>query len=150
MMKDNSVDILNSLVMLNNDRIAGYKVAIGETNDEDLKHQIYQFIETSKACKSELSAEIEKLGGKPEDMIRVDGKIFRAWMDFKRLLLRKDRRALLGSCEFSEHIALNFYEKVLTSKELASTFIPMIKSQFQHIKIQRERIFELRIPLLAG
>lgn len=149
MIMDKSIDILNSLIMLNNDRIAGYKVAIGETTDEDLRHQIKQFIETSKEWKSELSAEVEKLGGKPEDMTRVNGKIFRAWMDFKSLVLRKDRRALLGSCNYVENVALNFYEKVLASKDLASSFIPMIKSQLQHITAQRDSISEMRIPFLA-
>ena len=149
MMKDKSIDILNSLLMLHNDRIAGYKVAMGETKDEDLKHHFNQLIESSKAYKLELSAEIEKLGGKPEDMMRVNGKIFRAWMDFKSLVLRKDRRALLGSCEYAEYVALNFYGKVLTSNELDSTFIPMVKSQLRLIRMQRESILEMRIPLLA-
>ena len=149
MMQHKSVDILNALIMLNNDRIAGYKVAIGETKDEDLKDQISQFIKASTECKSELSAEVEKLGGRPEDMTRVNGRIFRAWMDFKSLVLRKDRRALLGSCEYAEYVALNFYEKVLTSNELDSTYIPMVKSQLGLIQMQRESILEMRIPLLA-
>ena len=150
MIQDKTVDILNSLIMLNNDRIAGYKVAIRETKDEDLKHHIIQFIETSKECKSELSAEVEKLGGKPEDMTRVNGKIFRAWMDFKSLVLNKDRRALLGSCDYVEYVALNFYEKVLASKDLASSFIPMIKAQLQHIKMQRDSILEMRMPFMTA
>jgi len=150
MMQDKTVDILNSLIMLNNDRIAGYKVAFSETKDEDLKDQINQFIETSKECKSELSAEVEKLGGRPEDMIRVNGKIFRAWMDFKNLMLRKDRRAVLGSCDYAEYVALNFYEKVLGNKDLASTFIPMIKMQLQLIKMERDRVLEMRIPLMTA
>lgn len=150
MMMDKSVDILNSLIMVNNDRIAGYKVAICEAKDEDLKYHIMQFIETSKECKSELSAEVEKLGGRPEDMIRVNGKIFRAWMDFKIFVLNKNRRALLSSCDYGEFVALNFYEKVLASKDLDSSFIPMIKSQLQHIKIQRDSILEIRMPLMTA
>jgi uncharacterized protein (TIGR02284 family) len=150
MIKDKSVDVLNSLIMLNNDRIAGYKVAINETKDEDLKCLINQSIQTSRDCKSELTAEVERLGGQPDDMTRVNGKIFRSWMDFKTLVLRKDRRALLGSCEYGEYVALNSYEKALLNENLDATFIPMVAAQHRHLKMDHEKIVEMRAPLMTA
>jgi hypothetical protein len=54
--------LLNSLIIINNDRIAGYETAMEETEDADLKVQFAQCIQTSEACKTELVVEVHKLG----------------------------------------------------------------------------------------
>lgn len=150
MIKDKSIDALNSLILLHNDRIAGYKVALKEANYEDLKYLISQSLETSKEFKSELMAEIEKLGGEADDITRLNGKIFRAWMDFKSMVLRKDRRAILGSCEYSEHVAIHTYKNILENMNLSSTLIPLVTAQHHHIQSERDRIAELRAPLMTA
>jgi hypothetical protein len=61
-----------SLIIINNDRIAGYETAIEETEDADLKARFSQYIQTSQACKSELVNEVNKIGGKPDEGTRLD------------------------------------------------------------------------------
>jgi len=150
MIKDKSTDVLNFLILLHNDRIAGYKVAFKETNYEDLKFFLSQSIQTSKEFKSELMAEIEKLGEQPDDITRLNGKIFRAWMDFKSMVLRKDRRAFLGSCEYSEYVALHAYKNVLGNDNLDSTLTPLLTAQYHFIQSEREKIVELRSSLMIA
>ncbi len=55
-------EILNDLVKVNNDRIAGYRNAIDETKelDIDLKAMFEEMIRQSNEYKDELSREIEK------------------------------------------------------------------------------------------
>ncbi len=97
MEKDKSIDVLNSLITINNDRIQGYETAIDETDEQELKTSFANFLETSRKCKEELLIEVTKLGGTPDDGTRIDGKIYRAWMDFKALITGKDRKAILQS-----------------------------------------------------
>lgn len=70
-----SAEVLNSLITIHNDRIKGYETALDETKDADLKSLFSEFIQTSRSAKKELDVEVIKLGEKPEDGTRLDGKI---------------------------------------------------------------------------
>ena len=82
MKNEKTVDVLNKLVEINNDRIEGYDTALKETDETDLQSIFRQFIETSRRCKQELTAEITKLGGKPEEGTKTSGKFFRNMKNF--------------------------------------------------------------------
>lgn len=142
--KNKAVDVLNSLIIINNDRIAGYETAINETKDEDLKSLFSQNIQTSLSCKSELLAEVNKLGGKPDEGTRADGKIYRAWMDFKSMVTGKDRNAILSSCEKGEDVAVNTYEKALKDDDLPSTLTSLVMAQYNKIKMNHDKVRNLR------
>ncbi|MEP6647190.1 MAG: PA2169 family four-helix-bundle protein, partial [Saprospiraceae bacterium] len=127
MENDKTINVLNPLIVINNDRIQGYETAIAETEDQDLKSAFAKFIQTSRHCRDELVDAVTKLGGKPKEGTREDGKIYRAWMDFKSLLTGKDRKTILNSCEYGEDVALNSYEKAMKDPDL-STLQKMIVS----------------------
>jgi uncharacterized protein (TIGR02284 family) len=135
-----SAEVLNNLIIINNDRIKGYETAIEETNDEDLKRLFAEFIQNSKAAKRELEGEVIKLGEKPEDGTRTDGKIYRAWMDFKAMVTGKDRKAILSSCEYGEDVALNSYERALKEEHLSASYKPLIISQQAMIQADHDRV----------
>jgi len=144
MNNDNAVDVLNSLIVINNDRIAGYETAIEETEDADLKSRFSQYIQTSQACKSELVAEVSKIGGDPDEGTRLDGKIYRSWMDFKSMVTGNDRKAILSSCEKGEDVALNTYQKALKDKDLPSTLNALVTNQYNKIKMNHNEVRDLR------
>jgi len=62
-----SAEVLNSLLTINNDRIQGYKTAIDETTDADLKSLFSQFIQTSQSAKKELEAALRSKPAKDEE-----------------------------------------------------------------------------------
>uniref|UniRef100_UPI0025C47882 YtxH domain-containing protein n=1 Tax=Marinilabilia sp. TaxID=2021252 RepID=UPI0025C47882 len=51
---EKAIEVLNSLITINNDRIEGYETASNETEEPDLKNLFAQFISTSQKCKKEL------------------------------------------------------------------------------------------------
>ena len=83
MEKEKTIEVLNTLITINNDRIEGYETAAKETEEQELKTLFAQFIATSHKCKQELVTEVTKLGGKPEEGTMTSGKFFRVWMDVK-------------------------------------------------------------------
>src|SRR5512140_3160206 len=95
---DKTIDVLNKLVEINNDRIEGYDTASNNTEDQELKTMFANFARTSLTCKNDLVAEIHRLGGKPTEGTRVSGKFYRAWMDIKTALTGHDRKAILNLC----------------------------------------------------
>lgn len=144
MKNDKSVSVLNSLITINNDRIAGYETAIEEVKDTDLKSLFGQFVQDSRTFKSELIGEVDSLGGKPDEGTRTDGKIYRAWMDFKAMLTGKDRKAVLSSCEYGEDVAVNAYEKALQNKDLDTTQTSLLTSQYNKLKADHNKVRNLR------
>src|SRR5436190_11797723 len=109
MEKEKSIDVLNTLLEINNDRVEGYETALKETEEQDLKTMFTEFIRKSERCRNELTREIFMLGGKPVEGTKTSGKFFRVWMDMKAALTGKDRKAILSSCEFGEDAAVETY-----------------------------------------
>jgi uncharacterized protein (TIGR02284 family) len=149
MTKEQSIEVLNSLVIINNDRIEGYELASKETEEADLKTLFAQFLSTSQQCRQELSKEVNLLGGKTAEGTLISGKFFRVWMDVKAALTGKDRKAILNSCEFGEDAAQDVYEKALKneSEHLSAEHRNMIiaqksllKADHDHVKSLRERL----------
>jgi len=139
-----SAEVLTSLLTINNDRIKGYETALDETKDADLKSLFTQFIQTSQTAKKELETELVKLGEDPDDGTRLDGKIYRAWMDLKSAVTGNDRTAILSSCEYGEDVALNSYKDALEQEHLDGMYRPMIESQKTMIKMEHDRVKSLR------
>lgn len=137
-MMDNekTVDVLNTLIQINNDRIEGYDTAFKETEEKDLKAYFSQFMLTSQKCKQELVDEVTRLGGEPTESTRVSGKFFRVWMDVKAAITGKDRKAILGSCEYGENVADETYQHALLDElaYLKSEQQTMINAQHSLLK----------------
>jgi len=142
---EKSVEVLNSLIEINNDRIEGYETASKETDEADLETMFSQFAKTSQKCKQDLLNEVQKLGGKPEEGTRTTGKFFRAWMDVKAALTGKNRKLILDSCEYGEDKAVDTYKKALEDAEdLTSEQQNLINAQCTLIKADHDKVKSMR------
>jgi uncharacterized protein (TIGR02284 family) len=141
-----TIDALNELIEINNDRVEGYDTASKETKSDELKNLFAQWSRTSQDNLSELRAEVSRLGGKPEEGTRVTGKFFRAWMDVKAALTGDDRGAILSSCEFGEDQALEAYEHVFENHTdvLTNEQLDMIRKQQTALRADHDRVRSLR------
>jgi uncharacterized protein (TIGR02284 family) len=148
MNQENSIDALNTLIQINNDRIEGYKTAAEETEESDLKTLFAQFSQTSQSCNAALISEVRKLGGTPIKGTKTTGKIYRVWMDFKALLTGKSRTSVLNSCEYGEQVALDTYRDVLIkySEDLSAEHQALLNGQsalIQDDHAQVRRLLEM-------
>jgi uncharacterized protein (TIGR02284 family) len=139
-----TVSLLNDLVVINNDRIEGYKKAAEETDDIDLKALFNGMAAESRQFKAELSAEIVRLGGTVDEGTKTSGKIYRAWMDIKAALTGKDRKAIISSCEFGEDAALEEYKDVLNSDDLSPECRVIVNKQRDRIQKSHDQIKLMR------
>jgi uncharacterized protein (TIGR02284 family) len=144
---DNTVEVLNDLIEINNDRIAGYTRAIreSENDDMDLKAIFNRMIDESRQYIAELTQEVVKLGGEPDTGTTASGKIYRAWMDVKATFTGNDRKAILASCEFGEDAAQKAYDAALTSDEALSPEVrQLIANQKSSLKTSHDVIKKYR------
>ena len=147
-----TVDVLNTLIEINNDRMEGYETASKETEEHDLKNLFSRLIKTSSECKEELIEEVERLGGTPIEGTRITGKFFRTWMDVKAALTGKDRKAILNSCEYGEDVAVDTYDKALKNdyEHLGVEQRAMIEEQRELILADRDQIKEMMDQLVEN
>lgn len=141
------VEVLNSLVQINNDRIEGYTHATEGTQDADLKALFNSMKSKSQHLKTSLINEIRKCGGEPTESTTTLGKAFRVWMDFKATITGKDRKAILDSCEFGEEAAQDTYADAVKNTEHLPTYVvemitdqkKQLREELNHVKFLRER-----------
>ena len=145
-----SVSTLNELVLINNDRVAGYEKALEEINAKDatatgnLVSLFNNYLSDSKRFSNELAAQVQAEGGEVETGTMVSGKLFRAWMDVKALFTGKDTHAILASCETGEDAAQRAYQSALGEEELSSTAREIILRQQADLKRAHDQIKLLR------
>jgi uncharacterized protein (TIGR02284 family) len=150
MQNEASIKMLNTLIVINNDRIQGYETASNETEDHDLKMLFGQLSQTSEQCKRELVTEVRTLGGTPSEGTNTTGKLYRAWMDLKSVLTGKDRKAILNSCEYGEEVAIDTYATTLSdddAKALNASQKTMITAQHGMIKSDYEKIKHMGLAI---
>ncbi len=141
-----TIEILNDLIEINNDRIIGYERAIEELTqkDYDLKVIFATMIDQSREAKMALGKEVQVLGGEMETGTTSSGKIYRAWMDVKAVFTGHDRHAVLANCEGGEDAAQKAYATALADEAVPAFLKDMIKSQKQTFKASHDEIKALR------
>ena len=146
MKNEKSIEVLNNLIEINNDRIEGYETALKETNESDLTSLFTRYISNSRKFKSELVAEVTRMGGEPEDGTRASGKIYRAWMEVKAAVTGKERKTVLNSCEYGEDVALETYKDVMEDHfiDLSGDQQKLVSTQYRQIKADHDAVRNLR------
>ena len=124
-------EVLNDLVMINNDRIRGYQLAIKELKDSepDLKSLFDYMIIESHQIISDLAHEIQVLHGEVEKGTSDMGKIYRAWIEVKAIFSGENRKTILRNCEAGEDAAQKAYQKALETDRLPAFLREMLTNQ---------------------
>ncbi|WPQ60740.1 PA2169 family four-helix-bundle protein [Chitinophaga sancti] len=141
-----TIEILNDLVQINNDRIDGYEKALQELKqeDNDLKALFSSMISESHEIRLALGTEVNALGGDMETSTTTSGKIYRAWMDIKAVFTGHDRHTVLANCERGEDAAQKAYDSALEEEELPAYLREMVSEQKQTLRRSHDKIKELR------
>lgn len=113
MNQDKAIDVFNTLIKINNNRIEGYETASKDTTDADLKSLFFHLAQATLKCKRELIYEIRKMGGEPIEGGTIINTFSKAWSDVKHAFTKNDHISILNSCEYDENIAVDAYYKAL-------------------------------------
>jgi uncharacterized protein (TIGR02284 family) len=116
---DSTIEVLNDLIQINNDRIVGYDNAIENLKDGDdaLKVLFARLIQNSTENIHELTRSVNEHDGEPVTDTTVLGKVYRAWMDVKSAFTGHDREGVINDCKGGEKAAEVAYEKALNDPE---------------------------------
>lgn len=141
-----TIEILQDLIRINNDRITGYERAMKELKDadEDLKILFAGMIDESREAKLALSEEVQVMGEDVDDGTPASGKIYRAWMDVKAIFSGENRKSILENCHTGEHAALKAYTAALEHEQLPLFLREMIEKQKSIFEASHDEVKSLR------
>lgn len=140
---EKTVDVLNDLVQINNDRIIGYEKAIEDSkNDGSSYNSLFnQMIQQSKEYKQQLINEIEAVGGDADyKSTTTSGKIYHMWMDIKSTFQGKSDKSALELSEFGEDAAQKAYKEALDEDYLPASTRQLIATQKMNLKVSHDKI----------
>lgn len=142
---EKSTEVLNDLIQINNDRVAGYERAAKEADakDLDLISLFNDMAGESRQYLTELRRYVQSNGEKPAEGTTLSGKIYRAWMDVKATFTGKDRKSILASCEFGEDAAQKAYKDAL-EEDLTADIRQLVVDQKSSLRKSHDRIKRLR------
>lgn len=143
--RENTIEVFNDLIRVNNDRIAGYEKAAKETKDEDadLRGLFTSMAEESRDLAAALTNYVQVTGENTTKGTSAAGKIYRVWMDIKATFTGNDRKAILASCEAGEDAAQRAYEKAL-EEELSDEGRQIIIEQKNKLRRSHDKVKKLR------
>lgn len=141
-----TVQILNDLVQINNDRIEGYQRASKDLKDGDteLKSLFTRLIGQSQGYKLALGTEVSAFGKDIETGTTTSGKIHRVWLDVKAAFTGHDTHDVLEECEFGEDAILKAYRTALEDENLPAYLRETISQQESELLDAHDEIKALR------
>jgi len=140
-----TIEVLNDLIKVNNDRIAGYEKAIHEAkqDDNDLKILFASMVAESHRMKIALATEVQSLGAEVEQGTTMEGKIYQVWRELKAAISGHNRHAILSNCEAVEDAAQKAYRTALKN-DLPAFIRDLLTRQLDTLQASHEEVRSLR------
>lgn len=137
-----TIEVLNDLIEINNDRMKGYDKAIKELTEEnaDLKPLFEHMIIESHNDKMALATEVLVLKGETAEGTTNSGKIYRAWMTVKAAFTGHDRKSILADCVKGEDAAQAAYKTALADENLPHYVHDLVAEQQAKLKFSHDKI----------
>jgi uncharacterized protein (TIGR02284 family) len=143
---EKAVDVINDLIKINNDRVAGFEKA-GTDLKEDNKYLVAIFNKLageSQQYVAELTG-IAQQYGEAADGTSTSGDLHRAWIDIKATFTGSDLLAILSECERGEDAAKSAYRDALDPEnELSPELVDILQRQQRGITEGHDLIKSLR------
>jgi len=136
MNNDKSVPVVNDLLNITNDRIAGFSKVedkVWETRS-DLKLTYDDMVSRSTDMKNDLINLINLKGGQADNSTSVSGAFHRAWIDVKNSFASDKDESTLENVVFGEKAAIDAYQDALDSGDLCPESTILVTEQLLHLK----------------
>jgi len=149
---EKTIDVLNDLIKINNDRVAGFEKAGEDLDYEDrgLQSIFSKLADDSRGYSAELSALARQYGTDTEEGTSVSGALHRAWLDVKSTFTGNDLERILDECERGEDAIKAAYVSALEDGiELPYEVVQVISRQQEGIIEGHNMIKSLRDQIKA-
>jgi uncharacterized protein (TIGR02284 family) len=144
-----TIETLNDLIQINNDRIKGFENAIKETREADADNSDLIAVFTNKVLesqqlKSTLAQEVQVLGETAETGNSISGTLHRTWLKLKADFTGHSEHSILEECEFGEDAIKKAYQSALDEEYLPAYIRDILNDQKAIIDQSHDEIKALR------
>jgi uncharacterized protein (TIGR02284 family) len=150
---EKAIDVVNDLIKINNDRVAGFEKAGAdlENDDNGLTVVFNKLAGESQQYVAELTDIARQNGDDVAEGTSTSGDLHRAWIDIKATFTGHDLLAVLNECERGEDAAKTAYRDALDPEnELDFELTQVLQRQQQGINEGHDLIRSLRDQLDAS
>ena len=137
---DDIVNKLQGLLEKNYDAEKGYKKALEDADDGQLKTFLKQQAVLRTRFATELDKEIRDLNETPKEKGSTTGDMHRAWIDFKTAFTSNDDEAVLEECIRGEKASVKEYEDALNDQMFPPKIKAVITHQVDEIKANLHKV----------
>jgi uncharacterized protein (TIGR02284 family) len=144
---EDALDVLNDLILINNDRVAGFEKAGHDLEEQDsgLRAIFNKLAAESEQNVTELKQIIQQYGATPAEGSSTKGALHRAWLDVKAVFTGGDLEAILNECETGEDAIKAAYRTALNEEnQLSPELVSLLQRQQIAIKDGHDLIKSLR------
>lgn len=138
-----AISVLNTLIETCENGQKGFASAADAVKDVRYKELLRRNSEQRGRFASELQAEVQRLGGKPEDSGTAAGAVHRGWIGLRTALTGKDEQAVLSECERGEDHAVKIYRDAL-QKPLPENLRVIVSRQATEVQRAHDSMRSLR------
>ncbi|TSJ36358.1 DUF892 family protein [Mucilaginibacter corticis] len=144
---EKTVDVINDLIKINNDRIAGFEKAASdlEGDDNGIVPVFTKLADESRQYVAELTVVAQQHDGEVAEGTSTSGDLHRAWIGIKATFTGNDLLSILNECERGEDAAKTAYLDALNPEyELDPEVESLLRTQQQGINQAHDTIKSLR------
>jgi hypothetical protein len=142
MERTKTIDMLNELIMICNNRIYIYTYTINRIDNFDLKVLISNLLTNTKECREVLAKEVKSLGGTVVQGISSNDVFFRLNKYIKKSVLAKNYRLVFISIEFCEYLVIHAYDKAIenSNQQFNIELIMVLTTQKNGIQTNQKQL----------
>jgi uncharacterized protein (TIGR02284 family) len=149
MTKEDTITELNGLIRTCKDAEFGYRTAAADVHNTELETIFTECAKQRGQFTRSLQAEVERLGGHPEDSGSLTGTLMRGWMDLKSALSNGSAAAIVATCETGELAGVAAFEWVV-NLDISGPSRVLVEKQCKAIKEAHARLARLKTEHEAG
>lgn len=131
-----TVNALNDLLQITNDRVEGFQNVDKKTIEsyKGLNGEYDQMIEQAVGMRAELSSLVRERGGNPDNSTTVAGGLHRTWIDVKNAFTADRGESTLENVTFGEKAAIDAYDNALQSGDLCPESTKVVQEQLRKLR----------------
>ena len=147
--KTDDLTILKTLTSTLNDSVKGYRESAEKVDSEEFRELFNHFAQQREQASANLSAEVRRLGGDPDDDGSVLGSLHQAWLDLKAAITGNDDKAIINEVERGEDYLKEKVETALKSDGLSGESRAVIERAYQSVREGHDRMSSIKHGLEA-
>jgi uncharacterized protein (TIGR02284 family) len=140
---EDTIAELNGLIETCKNGELGYRGAAADVRNTELESVFNEYSKQRGQFAHSLQAEVERLGGKPEQSGSLGGTVARGWMDLKSALSSGSGVAIIASCESAELAAMAAFDWVVNLDISGHTRV-LVEKQAKTIRETHARLLRLK------